>query len=323
MSVNYSRFSSVWDPGIRVMGTKCSRCSNEAVYEARYSGEYLCSGHFISSFERRVKKEVREQIDFSKEPIRISVAISGGKDSSVTLHVLANLFKGRSNVSLRAFTIDEGIVGYRDSGLENARHLSAELGVPHSVISFSDRFGTTMDRVVDEHPGVIPCSRCGPMRRQLMDTESLELEADYVALGLNLDDYSQSVLMNIARGDAERFLRMAPHRTPVEGLIRRILPLRRIPEKEVMIYAILKNIPFDSSWCPYYAKAQRNTFRSILNELEEKSPGTKFAILNFSDRMKDMVGAKSSVQTMQRCRICGRPSSGEICSVCRGLEIFE
>lgn len=305
------------------MKTKCTRCNNDAVYEARYSGEYLCRKHFIESFERRVKKEVRDQIDFSGDSLSISVAISGGKDSSVTLYVLSELFKGRKDVVLKAFTIDEGILGYRDSGLENAIKLSAELGVPHSIISFKDQFNTTMDQIVSDHPDIIPCSRCGPMRRQLMDLESSDLNTDYVALGLNLDDYSQSILMNVARGDAERFVRMAPHRERKDGMTRRVLPLRKIPEKEVVIYAILKGIHFDSSWCPYYGKAQRNTFRVILNELEERSPGTKFAILNFSDKLKQMLVSESEAPELQRCKICGKPSSSEVCSVCRGLEIFE
>ena len=305
------------------MRTKCTRCNNDAVYEAKYSGEYLCAKHFIESFERRVKKELRDQIDFFNNPVSISVAISGGKDSSVTLYVLSQIFGGRKDVVLKAFTIDEGIQGYRDSGLENAVKLSAELGVPHSIISFKDQFNTTMDHIVSEHPDIIPCSRCGPMRRQLMDLESSELKTDYVALGLNLDDYSQSILMNVARGDAERFVRMAPHRERKEGMTRRILPLRRIPEKEVVIYAILKGIHFDSSWCPYYGKAQRNTFRSVINELEDRSPGTKFAIMNFSDKLKKMLESKSGAPELQRCKICGKPSSSDICSVCKGLEIFE
>jgi len=302
---------------------KCSRCNNEAIYETKYSGEYLCSKHFIESFERRVKKEIRDQVNFSGDPLTISVAISGGKDSSVTLYTLFNLFRGRSDVKLKAFTIDEGIKSYRSSGLESAQRLCNELGVKHSVISFHEQFNTTMDMVVSEHPDIIPCSRCGPMRRRLIDMESMELKADYVALGLNLDDYSQSVLMNVARGDSERMIRMAPHRTTMEGMVRRILPLRRIPEKEVVIYAILKNIPFDSAWCPYYGKAQRNTFRDIVNELEEKAPGTKFAILNFSDKIKEMFDDKQKTVSLQTCRICGRPSSSDVCSVCRGLEIFE
>ena len=46
----------------------------------------------------------------------------------------------------------------------------------------------------------------------------LSTEADYVALGMNLDDYSQSILMNVARGDVDRLARMAPHSDSRDGI---------------------------------------------------------------------------------------------------------
>ena len=299
---------------------KCSRCNKNAVYEARYSGENLCGEHLLISVERRIKKEVREQINFDKPVLRISVAISGGKDSSVTLYVLNDLFHGRKNVSLEAFTIDEGIEGYRNSGLESARKMCSELDIPHHTVSFRDTFGTTMDRIVGGNPDIIPCSRCGPMRRHLMNDESIALNSDYVALGINLDDYSQSILMNVARGDVIRMSRMAPHYTARDGLVRRILPLRRIPEKEVMLYAVLRGIEFDASWCPYYEKAQRNSFREVLEIMEERSPGTKFAMLNFLDGLRPVLGSVSNEGNIRKCKICGQPTSREICATCSIVE---
>ncbi len=295
---------------------KCSRCSQNAVYEARYSGEMLCGNHLNESVEKRIKKEIREQVKFLPDGTRIAVAISGGKDSSATLYSLNKILGSRRDVTLSAFTIDEGIAGYRDTGLENARSLCNELGIPHSVISFSDSFGTTMDEVVKQNSQMIPCSRCGPMRRQLMNIQSNKLEADYVALGINLDDYAQSILMNVARGDVDRMARMAPHSKEKEGLVRRILPLRRIPEKEVVLYSILNGIKFDSSWCPYYSKAQRNTFRDIVETLEERTPGASFSILNFLDGIRPSLEQTVSEAILNRCRICGQPTSRDICSTC-------
>lgn len=296
---------------------KCSRCNSEAVYEARYSGEMLCGKHLEESVEKRIKKEIREQVQFKKGgTTRIAVAISGGKDSSVTLYTLHSIFKDRKDVQISAFTIDEGIKGYRDSGLENSANLCKELGVSYSTIAFNDAFDTTMDEVVKNSPDVIPCSRCGPMRRQLMNVESTNLDADYVALGINLDDYSQSILMNVARGDVDRMARMAPHHNKKDGLTRRILPLRRIPEKEVVLYALLKGIKFDSSWCPYYAKAQRNTFREILETLEERTPGASFSILKFADGIRPALESSMDPVEMNRCKICGQPTSREICTTC-------
>lgn len=295
---------------------KCSRCAADAVYEAKYSGEMLCGNHLVESVEKRIRKEIREQIDFHRSGTRIAVATSGGKDSSATLFSLHKILGGRKDVTLSAFTIDEGIAGYRDSGLGNAKSLCSKLGIEHSVLSFREAYGTTMDEVVRDNSEVIPCSRCGPMRRQLMNTESLNLDADYVALGINLDDYAQSILMNVARGDVERMARMAPHSREKVGLVRRVLPLRRIPEKEVVLYALINGIKFDSSWCPYYSRAQRNTFRDIVETLEERTPGASFSILNFLDGIRPSLDEKFGETMLNRCRICGQPTSREVCATC-------
>lgn len=295
---------------------KCSRCTEDAVYEAKYSGEMLCGRHLIESVEKRIKKEIREQIDFLPGGTRIAVATSGGKDSSATLFSLNRILGNRRDVTITAFTVDEGISGYRDSGLENARSLCTELGISHTVLSFKDAYGTTMDEIVKENDEVIPCARCGPMRRQLMNTQSLNLDADYVALGINLDDYAQSIMMNVARGDVDRMARMAPHSREKEGLVRRILPLRRIPEKEVVLYALLNSIKFDSSWCPYYSRAQRNTFREVIEMLEERTPGASFSILNFLDGIRPSLMESVGEAALNRCKICGQPTSREICATC-------
>ncbi|MEM0155791.1 MAG: TIGR00269 family protein [Thermoplasmataceae archaeon] len=299
---------------------QCSLCGGKAVYEAKYNGTYLCRHHFSDSVERRFKHELPRQIDLSKPEIKISVAISGGKDSSVTLYLLNKFLGKRKNVSLTAFTIDEGIAGYRNSGLESARTLCSDLGISHSTVSFEEAFGRTMDEIVKIDGKITPCSHCGPMRRKLMNLQSLVNGSDYVALGINLDDYAQSILMNVVKGDYERMIRMAPHKIKKDGLVRRIVPLRRVPEKEVALYAVLNGIKFDGGWCPYYERAQRNIYRDIVTDLEERTPGSKFAISNFLDELRDHVADNRLPAEMKRCVRCGSPTTGELCAVCSQIE---
>lgn len=299
---------------------KCSLCSEKSVYEARYNGSSLCAKHLTLSVEKRVKQELRQQLRVGNRHTRISVAISGGKDSSVTLYLLHKIFSERRNIELSAFTVDEGIDGYRSSGLEAAIELSKKLGIPHETVSFKESFGYTMDEVVRTDPKTVPCARCGPMRRQLMNRVSEYNNGDYVALGINLDDYAQSIMMNVAKGDVQRMARMAPHTKTQEGLIPRILPLRRIPEKEVMLYAVVNGLKFEGGWCPYYAKANRNRFRSIVSELENDSPGTKFAIVNFLDSLRGSLESNFPKAELGKCRKCGAPTNSDLCVVCAGIE---
>ncbi len=298
---------------------KCTFCGSDAIIDIRYNGTSLCREHFIAFFEKRVKREIREQVRLPERKGTIAVALSGGKDSSVTLFVLKKFLGNWKGLRLVAFTIDEGIAGYRPSGLESARKLCGQIGVEHVVKSFTDMVGKTLDSIVGIDPEGIPCSHCGPLRRQAMNDVALNYDADYVALGINLDDYAQSILMNVAKGDVQRMARLAPHQTRVEGMTPRIVPLRSVPEREVMTYAIVNEIPFDSSWCPYYARAHRNSFRDVIAMLEERSPGTRHAILNFLEGIKPALRESTGEFEPGKCRSCGRVSSGEYCSTCTDM----
>lgn len=300
---------------------KCSHCNETSVYEVRYNGSYLCGQHLSRYVEKRVKQEIRSQLNVGNRKTRISVAISGGKDSSVTLYLLNKVFSERRNVEISAFTVDEGIDGYRNAGLKSAQALCEELGIQHETISYKESFGYTMDEIVSADGGkTIPCAHCGPMRRQLMNRVSDYQKGDYVALGINLDDYAQSILMNVAKGDVQRMARMAPHTKVQDGLVPRVLPLRKIPEKEVMLYAVVNGIRFEGGWCPYYAEANRNKFRAIVSDLEEESPGTKFAIVNFLDSIRGSLNSSFEPVELKKCRRCGSSTTSDLCVVCRDLE---
>lgn len=277
----------------------------------------------MESIEKRVRAEIRKQMSLGSGKTRIAVAISGGKDSSVTLFILNRILSERKNTEIIAVTVDEGIAGYRNAGIESAAKLCSELGIEHSILSFSDVYGITLDSLVRKDQETIPCSHCGPMRRTLMNRLAENVEADYLALGLNLDDYSQSVLMNVVRGDYERMLRMAPHEEQKDGLVRRVLPLIRVPEKEVLLYAILSGIPYDSNWCPYFAKAQRNSFREAIEKFEDEFPGSRFAILKFAEKLRETTRNHPRKQEVGKCSICGNPSNSEICPVCRKIKALE
>src|SRR2546422_11315927 len=114
-----------------------------------------------------------------------------------------------------------------------------------------------MDEVVAVDPEAIPCSYCGPFRREALNRAAREVDADYVATGLNLDDTAQSILMNVARGDVEKLARMGPHETRQPGLVPRIQPLRMIPENAVYRYALLSGIQFHDATGSYSDRAQR------------------------------------------------------------------
>ena len=191
------------------------------------------------------------------------------------------------------------------------------------MLAYEGTVGHTMDEVVGRDPGSIPCSYCGPFRRQALNRAAREVDADYVATGLNLDDTAQSILMNVARGDVEKLARLGPHESRQSGLVPRIQPLRMIPEKEVYLYAFLRGIAFHDATCPYAERAQRGRFRDILHRLEEESPGTRHAIVSGYDQMRPLLQTAYPPATLNECARCGEPTASVICKACELREKIE
>jgi uncharacterized protein (TIGR00269 family) len=300
----------------------CVKCSQPAVTFIRYSGNHLCEDHFFEFFDKRVKKEMRKQCEF-KADTKIGIALSGGKDSIVATWVLDELISKRKDMELHAITVDEGIEGYRPESLDIAKSFCKDKGIPHHVVSFKELVGWTMDEIAKRDPETIPCTYCGVFRRKALNSKAKEIGVDYLATGLNLDDTTQSVLMNFARGDVEKLSRMGPHSRVHKGLIPRIQPLRAIPEKEVYIFSMLKGLDIHNAECPYSERAFRGKFRDILNNLESTSPGTKHGILSTYDSIQPALQSTYTAAELGKCDDCGDPTLSEVCKSCILLEKLE
>jgi uncharacterized protein (TIGR00269 family) len=297
---------------------RCTKCAAEAVTYIRYNGSSLCSKHFTEYVDKRIKKEVRTQLDIGHGK-HITVAISGGKDSAVTLFTLARILGGRRDVKLSAFTVDEGIAGYRPATMEKVIQLTERLGIEHHVVSFREEVGTTMDELAPISGEQSPCAYCGVFRRRCMNKAAKQIGADIVATGHNLDDTAQSVMMNFMRGDVERLARLGPHLRIQPGLIPRIEPLRLVPEKESYLYALLNDIEFSDGECPYAGAALRNDYRAMIDGMEQKHPGIKFSIVSSYDTIRPMLKEHFPAANLGTCA-CGEPTCNERCMACEMVE---
>ena len=64
-----------------------------------------------------MEKKTISKYNLVEKDDRICVAISGGKDSLTVLNILNKLAKKRTNFTVEALLIDEGINNYRDNKL--------------------------------------------------------------------------------------------------------------------------------------------------------------------------------------------------------------
>jgi uncharacterized protein (TIGR00269 family) len=314
----------------------CSRCRNDAVIHQAYSGQHLCGRHLASSIRKRTSKELRLQLDLPKDatredgsPYRILVAVSGGKDSAVLLSMMVDIIGRRRDVELIAGCVDEGIGGYRSPSMECAGQLADELGIRFETLRFHELGFGEMDKVVQLMPsmgekhteakGLMPCSYCGVFRRQSLNELAHRLGADVMALGHNLDDMAQSILMNLQKGEVERSVRLAPHtKSAIDGLAPRIVPLRWIPEQEIHAHAIHSALPIFHGECPHAPGAMRQQSRSVVARLEASTPGARHGLLHSLDQIRDLhrEAHPHAEKEINRCTECGEITSRETCQSC-------
>ncbi len=302
-------------------GASCQVCGGKPVYN--YLGRVYCREHFIEYFENRVLETI-EKYGLVKRGEHIAVAVSGGKDSLGLLHLLMK-YRERLGIDVTALLIDEGIKGYRDLTIEDFHRVNNAIRARYRIISYKEVFGYSLDEILEiaREKGLprYPCSYCGVFRRYLINVGARIVDADKLATGHNLDDMIQTYVLNIVTNSLERILHLEPMTESADHplLVTRIKPFYEVMEMETTLYALLNNLYPRFIECVYAPEALRNDIRNYLNELEEKAPGSKYRVLD--SMMKLIERYRSSVKPRIRsCKVCGEPTSQEICRTCRYLD---
>ena len=292
----------------------CSICGERtAIYTRRYSGESLCRRCFLKSVEDKVQKTISKYEMFNPDD-RIAVAVSGGKDSLTLLHILAKIERRFPKAELVAITVDEGIGTHRVEAMKIVRENCEKLGVEHVTTSFKELYGYTLDEVVQNTAGsgLHPCSFCGVLRRRALNSAARMVEADKLATAHTLDDFAQTILINVMRNTLYRLVRISFSRTrSVPGFVPRVYPFMELYEKETALYTHLRELEHNDAPCPYAEFSMRWDLRMFLYEQEEKHPGLLYNILRFHQRLLKRV-EKTDIR-LNRCALCGYPTPHKIC----------
>jgi uncharacterized protein (TIGR00269 family) len=304
---------------------KCDFCDKESTITLKYGPHYLCETHFTNFFESRFKKTIRKYSLF-KQGEKLLVALSGGKDSLVTL-ILLHKYYSKTN-PIEALIIDEGVNNYRNKAVEVAIENCEKLKIKYNLISFKNEFGITNDEIM---PLILEnkklggtCAFCGTLRRTIMNKYAKKVKADKLVTGHNLDDEVQSIVMNIFNNDYEKFLRQNPGTGNVvtKEFVKRIKPLYETPENEIIAYCNYNQIKhYSDECCPYSWTAKRNEYREMINSFENRFPGTEFSILRFFEEIKiNLPKNKVGKIALKKCIVCGEPTEDKKCMACRLVE---
>ena len=271
----------------------CTKCGNpNVIIKKEQSGQYLCKDCFIESIEKKVIKTIRKEKLLDKGD-KVLVALSGGKDSVTTLEIL-NSFREMNIVDLCAVTVDEGIDNYRQDGVDIAIRHAERLGIEHKIVSLKDSYGITLDEIMKKPNHKGSCSYCGVFRRTIINKAAREMGATKIATGHNLDDEVQAIMMNYLEGNMDNLTKLgAKTESKAKEFTVKIKPLREIPEREIGLYVVAKDLEVHFASCPYAQQSFRGEVSEVINQLNESHPTIKYSTLRGYDKKAKLLKDKN------------------------------
>jgi tRNA-5-methyluridine54 2-sulfurtransferase len=299
---------------------KCRVCREPAVIDIRRHNANFCSDHFLKLCRDQVAKAIDEFAMFQPGD-RLLVAVSGGKDSLAVWDILREL-----GYEADGLYIGLGIGSYSDESGRMVQAFATQRGWPLQVIDLREDFDYDVPTAAKVTKRV-PCSACGLSKRHLFDQAAIDGGYDAVVTGHNLDDEAAVLFGNTLRWQTEYLARQLPVLPARDGFPRKVKPLVRLGEREMAAYCVLRGIDYIVEECPMAAGNKHLGYKEALNAIEAQSPGSKQAfyfgfldraVARFADAAPD--GAEAETPGLGRCRVCGSPSTNEICAFCRLVE---
>jgi tRNA 2-thiocytidine biosynthesis protein TtcA len=231
---------------------------------------------YASQLETRIAKKVTRAIsefNLVEDGDRVMVGLSGGKDSWALLQIL-DVLRHRAPISfsLVAVTVDSGYNGYRhDLISRTCEQRGWEYRIEHTDI------GEVMDDILEA--SATPCSLCARLRRGVLYRLAQEVGATKIALGHHLDDFIETLLLNLFFAGA---LKAMPARLVSDnGEHVVIRPLVYTTESDARAYAKASELPIIGCCCPACGdlSLQRQRIKRLIAELEVEHPDIRNSMI--------------------------------------------
>lgn len=193
-----------------------------------------------------------------EENSHLLVAVSGGIDSCVLLHLLLQI-RHRYPVRISVGHYNHSLRGMDSDADEE---FVAELAQSHSLPYFSAK-GDVCQYAADKKISIEMAAR--ECRYQFLHQTAEAISADYILTAHNADDQAETVLQHLIRGSGPRGL--AGIRPKKNRIVR---PLLFAPRKEIENYARAHKIHYREDASNYDTTIQRNQLRhDLIPHLEE------------------------------------------------------
>lgn len=301
---------------------KCEVCRGPAVIDVRRANSNFCGPHFTRFCQQQVERAISEY-DMIQPSDRVLVAVSGGKDSLAVWDILTRL-----GYEVDGLYVGLGIGDYSDSSAGYARRFAESRSLELIEIDLRSEYGYDIPNG-SRAAKRTPCSACGTSKRHLFDRAAVEGGYDVLVTGHNLDDEAAVLLGNVLRWQTTYLGRQSPVLEAGNGFPRKVKPLVRLGEREMAAYCIIEGIDYVVEECPMAIGNKHIGLKETLNEIENRSPGTKVEFYNgFLKRIAPLLDPAHAAGGPEDprevgpgglgvCERCGAPSESAVCAFCR------
>ena len=212
------------------------------------------------------------------------IAFSGGLDSTVLLHLLADLAKTESLPALSAIHIHHGLQTAADAWPQHCRAMCDALGVPLLIERVKVQPGASLERAARD------------ARYAVFSAQTLA--NDVLLTGQHRDDQAETLLFRLLRGAGVRGLSGMPQQRPVgQGTL--IRPLLAVTRAELERYAQAHSLSWIEDPSNQHRQFSRNYLRhQIMPALSERWPQAQANMARSAAHLRDAQGLLDELAQM-------------------------
>ncbi len=268
------------------------------------------------NIETKVKKTIKEYKLCNKKE-KVLVALSGGKDSTVTAYLLKKF-----GYDIEGIHLDLKIGEYSKRCLKAVKKLCEDLDIKLHVYDIKDDMGSGICYLrsaiqLKQKGNLKNCAVCGVIKKWIFNRIARKLYAKKIATGHNLDDEAQTFLMNIFKASPKLSANIGPIYRNIQNkkFIPRIKPLFYVLEDDIRDFSKKNKLPVVYEKCPCSLDSYRIQVREFLETLSGKDKQN--IIKNFNNISKRI--KKDS--KIEYCEACQEPSRNRLCKKCELMRV--
>ena len=204
--------------------------------------------------------------DLIQDKDKIAVGISGGKDSVLLLYCLS-LYKRFSKKDFEVIGVSI------DVGFENDLKPIVDFFLKDNIQIVIEKTRIKEILELHKHHDNLDCSLCANLKKGALVKVSKELGCNKLALGHNVDDAIETLLLNQIYGG--KISTFQPKQILSRDNITMIRPLVYASENDIRKTCTQLSLPIVASNCPRDGYSKRQDIKELLEKIYEQYPPAK------------------------------------------------